>query len=55
MSSSSQQVLEALQGLYHNPDPSAKKRANEWLQEFQHSVSSPSLLLDHNLSFVQAR
>jgi uncharacterized protein YdiU (UPF0061 family) len=34
-----QQVLEALQQLYQNPDPNVKKGANEWLQEFQHSVS----------------
>ena len=34
-----QQVLEALQQLYQNPDPTVKKGANEWLQEFQHSVS----------------
>ncbi|WVQ73550.1 hypothetical protein IAR50_003128 [Cryptococcus sp. DSM 104548] len=30
-------VLTALQTLYHDPDTSNKKRANEWLQEFQHS------------------
>lgn len=32
-------VLAALQALYHDPDTQAKKRANEWLEEFQHSVS----------------
>lgn len=32
-------VLEALQALYHDPHPEAKKKANEWLEEFQHSVS----------------
>lgn len=31
-------VLQALQALYHDPDAQAKKRANDWLQEFQHSV-----------------
>lgn len=34
-------VLQALQALYHDPDSNAKKRANEWLEEFQHSVSAP--------------
>lgn len=34
-------VLQALQALYHDPDSNAKKRANEWLEEFQHSVSVP--------------
>ncbi|WWC88244.1 uncharacterized protein L201_003150 [Kwoniella dendrophila CBS 6074] len=33
-------VLQALQTLYHNPDASSKKRANEWLEEFQHSVEA---------------
>lgn len=33
-------VLQALQALYHDPDNAAKKRANEWLEEFQHSVSA---------------
>lgn len=32
-------VVQALQALYHDPDAAAKKRANEWLEEFQHSVS----------------
>jgi len=32
-------VLEALQALYHDPNPEAKKKANDWLEEFQHSVS----------------
>lgn len=31
-------VLQALQTLYHDPDSAAKKRANDWLEEFQHSV-----------------
>ncbi|WWC63014.1 uncharacterized protein I303_105612 [Kwoniella dejecticola CBS 10117] len=33
-------VLQALQALYHNPDSSSKRRANEWLEEFQHSVEA---------------
>jgi hypothetical protein len=32
-------VLQALQSLYHDPDPAGKRKANDWLQEFQHSVS----------------
>ncbi|KAL7422250.1 Nuclear import receptor [Cryptotrichosporon argae] len=31
-------TLQALQTLYHDPDPAAKKRANEWLEEFQHGI-----------------
>lgn len=37
-------VLQALQALYHDPDSGAKKRANEWLEEFQHSVSQVTSL-----------
>ncbi|WVR06683.1 hypothetical protein IAU60_003715 [Kwoniella sp. DSM 27419] len=33
-------VVQALQTLYHNPDSNAKKGANDWLQEFQHSVEA---------------
>ncbi|KAK8864138.1 hypothetical protein IAR55_001384 [Kwoniella newhampshirensis] len=45
MSTSSQDqatssVLQALQTLYHNPDGDSKKRANDWLEEFQHSVEA---------------
>lgn len=32
------EVLQVLQVLYHDPDPEHKRRANEHLQEFQHSV-----------------
>lgn len=32
-------VLQALHTLYHDPEASSKRRANEWLEEFQHSVS----------------
>jgi transportin-3 len=31
-------VLQALQTLYHDPDATTRRRANEWLEEFQHSV-----------------
>lgn len=43
-------VLQALQALYHDPDNAAKKRANEWLEEFQHSVSTtkPILIAPHH-------
>lgn len=37
--STSQHVMSVLQTLYVDPDPGAKKRAGEWLEEFQHSVS----------------
>ncbi|WWC71179.1 uncharacterized protein I206_105132 [Kwoniella pini CBS 10737] len=33
-------VLQALQTLYHDPNSISKKRANEWLEEFQHSVDA---------------
>ena len=33
-----QGVLEALNTLYYVQDPALKKKANEWLEEFQHSV-----------------
>jgi len=36
--STSQHVMSVLQTLYVDPDPIAKKRAGEWLEEFQHSV-----------------
>jgi len=38
--STSQHVMSVLQTLYVDPNPAAKKRAGEWLEEFQHSVSS---------------
>lgn len=34
-----QQVIQALQVLYQDPDPAAKEKANAWLSEFQKSVS----------------
>jgi len=40
--STSQHVMSVLQTLYVDPDPIAKKRAGEWLEEFQHSVSLAS-------------
>ncbi|KAM0745613.1 ARM repeat-containing protein [Meredithblackwellia eburnea MCA 4105] len=30
-----QQVVQALQSLYHDPDPTAKEKANAWLSDFQ--------------------
>jgi len=34
-----QQVVQALNVLYQDPDPTAKEKANTWLGEFQKSVS----------------
>lgn len=33
-----QAVMQALESLYKNPDQSAKKAANEWLEDFQKTV-----------------
>lgn len=33
-----QNALLALQSLQEDPEPAAKRRANEWLSEFQHTV-----------------
>jgi hypothetical protein len=35
-----QMALLAVNALFTNPDKEEKKRANEWLSEFQHTVSS---------------
>lgn len=40
-----QAVIQALQSLYHDPDQAGKRKANDWLQEFQHSVSLDLTLL----------
>ena len=37
-----QQVVQALNVLYQDPDPTAKEKANAWLGEFQKSVSPSS-------------
>jgi hypothetical protein len=39
MSDAVQQVVQALNVLYQDPDPTAKEKANAWLSEFQKSVS----------------
>ena len=31
-------VYEALEALYHNPDPASKEKASQWLGELQKSV-----------------
>lgn len=31
-------VYDALNALYHNPDPASKERASQWLNELQRSV-----------------
>ncbi|KAK4688053.1 transportin-3, partial [Tremellales sp. Uapishka_1] len=33
-------VLQALHTLYHDPESAAKRRASEWLEEFQHSAEA---------------
>lgn len=33
-------LLEALQALYHHPDPSIRNAANQWLDEFQHTMDA---------------
>lgn len=33
-------LLEALQALYHHPDPSIRNAANQWLDEFQHTMEA---------------
>ncbi|KAG0561064.1 hypothetical protein KC19_9G034400 [Ceratodon purpureus] len=47
-------LLEALQALYHHPDPSIRNAANQWLDEFQHTMEawqiSDSLLHDPSSS-----
>lgn len=43
-------VLSALNTLYHDQDPASKRRANEWLEEFQHSVSPTLTGNFHNSS-----
>jgi hypothetical protein len=35
-----QMALLAVNALFTNPDKEEKKRANEWLSEFQHTVST---------------
>jgi len=32
-------VYDALNALYHNPDPTSKERASQWLGELQKSVN----------------
>ncbi|XP_024389574.1 transportin MOS14 [Physcomitrium patens] len=47
-------LLEALQALYHHPDPSIRNNANQWLDDFQHTFDawqiSDSLLHDQSSS-----
>lgn len=37
-----QLVYQAVQALYHDPDPSGKERASFWLGELQRSVRGPA-------------
>jgi transportin-3 len=47
-------LLEALQALYHHPDPQIRTAANRWLDEFQHTMEawqvSDSVLHDSSSS-----
>ncbi|KAL2608832.1 hypothetical protein R1flu_027405 [Riccia fluitans] len=48
-------LLEALQALYHHPDPAVRTAANQWLEQFQQTMEawqvSDSVLHDPNSSF----
>jgi transportin-3 len=33
-------LLEALQALYHHPDPQIRNAANQWLEEFQTTMEA---------------
>jgi transportin-3 len=37
-------LLEAMQAMYHHPDPSIRNVANQWLDEFQHIVEAWQVL-----------
>lgn len=50
--STSQHVMSVLQTLYVDPDPAAKKRAGEWLEEFQHSVRPRSSCASRGQGFA---
>lgn len=41
-------VYQAVQALYHDPDPAGKERASVWLGELQRSVRSLAGLLRHS-------
>jgi hypothetical protein len=49
-----QTTLLAIQALFHDPDAQAKKRANEWLSEFQHTVSVVALVGEVALTRLQS-
>lgn len=48
-----QQVVQALQVLYTNPDPLEKEKANAWLEEFRKSVSTSSLGLERRVGELE--
>jgi hypothetical protein len=52
-------LLEALQALYHHPDPQIRTAANRWLDEFQHTMEAwqawlqkPSPLPPHGIFHI---
>lgn len=45
-------VYQAVYTLYHNPDPSEKEKASQWLGELQKSVSILSLVIGLGLNSV---
>ena len=38
-------VYDALNALYHNPDPVSKERASQWLGDLQKSVSTHDIFV----------
>jgi transportin-3 len=45
-------LLEALQALYHHPDPQIRTAANRWLDEFQHTMEAWQAWLPNPLLFL---
>jgi transportin-3 len=45
-------LLEAVQALYHHPDPSIRNAANQWLDEFQHTMEAWQVL-EAKLGFIE--
>ena len=43
-------VYDALNALYHNPDPTSKERASQWLGELQKSVNCQNHMILHCFS-----
>jgi transportin-3 len=46
-------LLEAVQALYHHPDPEVRKNANRWLEDFQYTMEAWQVILTvHPFSIV---